>query len=88
MIVECLVELLHDLALSAIAMEAMIIVVNDGPGPARVLARDDSDGIVIGAFVAQGDMVRVNRRWRVKVELVDRVTIRPLCYASANWTTD
>lgn len=83
---EQLGDFLRDMLAAAVEDAAMMVIVNDGP-PARFVAHDPTTGDIMGAFVPHGETVRVNRSYRLLVEDVDRVRIRPLCCVSSSWVT-
>ncbi len=85
--IDMLVDMLEQLALAAMHDTLMATVVNDGPGAARIMAMDPENRMVMGAFVANGDSILINRAWRVLVQPIDHVLIRPLCIESAMWET-
>lgn len=86
MIGELVAGFLRQLAISAIDDHAMAVVMNDGP-PARFIAMDPRDGIAFAMFVNTGETVRVNRAFRLIMEPLDSVKMRPLCVVHNAWST-
>lgn len=84
MLAETIGHFLRQLALAAIDDHAMMTVCNDGP-PARFVAMDPETGVTFAAFVPTGETVRVNRGFRLIVEPIDQVVIRPLCVVHQQW---
>jgi hypothetical protein len=85
--IDTLVDLLEQLALAAVTDAAMVNVQNDGPGPARMMAMDPTNGMVMASYVEHGGSVFVNRAWRLLVQPIDHVLLRPLCIEAETWTT-
>lgn len=86
MIADLIVDFLHQLGCAAVEDAAMMTVLNDGP-PARYVVLDPSSGVTWAAFVPTGETVKINRAFRLIVEPIDQVVIRPLCCVSTQWST-
>lgn len=80
-----LVDILRGMLTSAIEDHASVAVVNDGYA-ARFVARDPSTGLTWGALVERGETIRINRSFRLLVEPIDQVMIRPLCEVDRRWS--
>lgn len=79
-------DFIHQLVLAAVEDHAMVTLINDGP-PARYVVYDPGTGMTWAAFVPTGDTVKVNRSFRLIVEPIDHVVIRPLCVVHQRWKT-
>ena len=86
MIADLIGGFLHQLVVAAVEDAAMLTVVNDG-APARYVVMDPSSGVTWAAFVPTGEMVKINRAFRLLVEPIDQVVIRPICCVSSQWST-
>lgn len=83
---ELVTELLECILAGAVDAATMLSIVYDGP-PARFIVHDPKTGVTCCAFVPSGELVRVNRAWRLLVEPVASVRPRPLCVMSKGWVT-
>lgn len=87
MLADLIADFLRELAIAAIDDHAMVEVTND-VSPARFVAMDPDSKLVMAAFVPRGESVRVNRAWRLIIEPIDAVMIRPLCVTSERWSIE
>ncbi len=86
MIAEFLHDLIADFVMGAVHDTVFVEVRNDdGPGAVRVLALDTDSRIVLARLVERGDGVYVNRSFRLKVEPIDHVLLKPLCCVEKAW---
>lgn len=60
---------------------------NDLGQDVRVVMRDPYTNVVIGAHVAHGQMIRIERDTRLLVEPMYNVRLRSLCCTLAQWET-
>lgn len=81
------VDFIEQLARAAINDAAMVYVVNDGPSAARMIAMDPTSGVLLARLVECGEGLYVNRSFRLKIEPIDSMIIRPLCCMSQTWVT-
>jgi hypothetical protein len=83
-IAEAIIDLLEGLCLSAILEPEFVAVVHDEP--ARFIAYDLEHRVIWACFAQAGEVVRINRTFRLKIEPVERVRLHhPFC-AAANWS--
>lgn len=84
MLADLITDFFRDLALAALEETAMLTVVNDGP-PARFVVMDPRCGMTFSTFAATGETLRINRSFRLLIEPIDHVAIRPLCIVHQRW---
>lgn len=85
MLVDAIGALLLAIATAAVEAAECELVINDGPD-ARFVALDPS-GPIHGMFIPRGGSVRVPRGFRLIVEPVESLTLRPLCRVRKDWVT-
>ncbi len=84
MILELIGEALVALGVAAYNDHVMIPITNDGP-LARICVFDPLDRQVMSIIVPHGETIRVRRGWRMIVEPVETVLLRPITQLSKQW---
>lgn len=86
MLADLVADFLHAIAFAAVMAADFEIVENDGPD-ARYVAIDPASGQVHSMFLGRGGTCRIPRSYRLLVEPVASVAMRPLCQVRKEWAT-